>query len=143
MHSAVAATAALGVSPLVRIRMTHPDLIKRALDAGAQCVSWSSTMNQCNADVYHSGIVVPQVSTAAEARDVVSASTFPPHGFRGQGSAFPGIAHGVDIATYMKTANETIITCVQIETREGVENVDAICAVHGIGKSTSRMEGIC
>jgi 4-hydroxy-2-oxoheptanedioate aldolase len=36
MHSATAAIASMGVSPLVRIRMTHPDLIKRALDAGAQ-----------------------------------------------------------------------------------------------------------
>ena len=36
MHSSTAAIAAAGVSPLVRIRMTHSDLIKRALDAGAQ-----------------------------------------------------------------------------------------------------------
>jgi len=34
----------------------------------------------------------------------------------------------------MKTANETIITCVQIESKEGVENVDEICAVPGVGK---------
>lgn len=36
MHASAAAVAALGVSPLVRIRMTHADLIKRALDTGAQ-----------------------------------------------------------------------------------------------------------
>jgi 4-hydroxy-2-oxoheptanedioate aldolase len=36
MHSATAAVAAMGVSPLVRLRMAHPDLIKRALDTGAQ-----------------------------------------------------------------------------------------------------------
>lgn len=36
MHSSTAAIAALGVSPFVRLRMTHSDLIKRALDAGAQ-----------------------------------------------------------------------------------------------------------
>ncbi|KAH1301026.1 hypothetical protein KXX47_000262, partial [Aspergillus fumigatus] len=35
MHSATAAIAAMGVSPLVRLRMAHSDLIKRALDAGA------------------------------------------------------------------------------------------------------------
>lgn len=35
MRSSTAAIAALGVSPLVRLRMTHSDLIKRALDAGA------------------------------------------------------------------------------------------------------------
>lgn len=36
MQASTAAIAALGVSPLIRLRMTHPDLIKRALDAGAQ-----------------------------------------------------------------------------------------------------------
>ncbi|RAL09410.1 Phosphoenolpyruvate/pyruvate domain-containing protein [Aspergillus homomorphus CBS 101889] len=35
MHSSTAAITAMGVSPLVRLRMTHPDLIKRALDAEA------------------------------------------------------------------------------------------------------------
>ncbi|KAJ6150066.1 hypothetical protein N7471_001265 [Penicillium samsonianum] len=114
MHNSTAAIAALGVSPLVRLRMTHPDLIKRALDAGAH------------------GIVVPQINTAEEARTVVSYSKFPPQGLRGQGSAFPAIAHGIDIPTYLKTANETIITCIQIESKAGVENVDAICAVPGI-----------
>ncbi|KAJ5172206.1 Pyruvate/Phosphoenolpyruvate kinase-like domain-containing protein [Penicillium capsulatum] len=114
MHSSTAAIAALGVSPLVRLRMTHPDLIKRALDAGAH------------------GIVVPQINTAEEARAVVQCSKFPPQGVRGQGSAFPAIAHGIDLPTYMRTANETLITCVQIESQAGVDNVDAICAVPGV-----------
>ncbi|GAB7333750.1 hypothetical protein MBLNU13_g05279t2 [Cladosporium sp. NU13] len=119
MHSSTAAIAAMGVSPLVRLRMTHPDLIKRALDAGAH------------------GIIVPQVNTADEAATVVAYSKFPPQGLRGQGSAFPGIAHNVDIHTYVKTANETLITCLQIETKAGLDNVDAICAVPGVGESQS------
>ncbi|PYI33597.1 2,4-dihydroxyhept-2-ene-1,7-dioic acid aldolase [Aspergillus indologenus CBS 114.80] len=114
MHSATAAIAAMGVSPLVRLRMTHPDLIKRALDAGAH------------------GIVVPMINTADEAQAVVAHAKFPPQGLRGQGSAFPAIAHGIDLPTYIKTANDTLITCVQIETKLGVENVDAICAVPGV-----------
>ncbi|RAH77793.1 2,4-dihydroxyhept-2-ene-1,7-dioic acid aldolase [Aspergillus japonicus CBS 114.51] len=114
MHSATAAIAAMGVSPLVRLRMTHPDLIKRALDAGAH------------------GIVVPMINTADEAQAVVAHAKFPPQGLRGQGSAFPAIAHGNDLPTYIKTANDTLITCVQIETKLGVENVDAICAVPGV-----------
>lgn len=64
----------------------------------------------------------------------MSYAKFPPQGLRGQGSAFPGFALGIDIPTYMKTANETLITCVQIESKAGVENVDAICAVPGIGE---------
>jgi 4-hydroxy-2-oxoheptanedioate aldolase len=80
-----------------------------------------------------SGIVVPQINTAEEAKAVVSDSKFPPQGRRGQGSAFPAIAHGIDIPTYLKEANETILTCIQIESRIGLENVDAICAVPGFG----------
>ncbi|KAM9874671.1 HpcH/HpaI aldolase/citrate lyase family protein [Verticillium dahliae] len=114
MHDAVMAIASQGVSPLVRIRMTHADLIKRALDAGAH------------------GIVVPMINTADDARAVVQNAKFPPQGLRGQGSAFPGFALGVDTKTYMETANETLITCLQIESKLGVENVDAIAAVPGV-----------
>ncbi|KAH7095608.1 HpcH/HpaI aldolase family protein [Paraphoma chrysanthemicola] len=114
MHSATAAIAALGVSPLIRIRGTHSDLIKRALDAGAY------------------GIVVLQIHTAAEAGVVVSSSKFPSLGMRGQGLVFPAFIHGIDIPTYIRSANDTLITCVQIESVEGVRNVDAICAVPGV-----------
>ncbi|KAH7258770.1 hypothetical protein MRS44_009721 [Fusarium solani] len=114
MHNSITAISSQGVSPLVRIRMTHADLIKRALDAGAH------------------GIVVPMINTADDARVVVQNAKFPPQGLRGQGSAFPGFALGVDIPTYIKTANETLITCLQIESKLGVENVDAICAVPGV-----------
>lgn len=36
MHASTAAIAAVVVSPLVRLRAAHGDLVKRALDAGAQ-----------------------------------------------------------------------------------------------------------
>jgi 4-hydroxy-2-oxoheptanedioate aldolase len=36
MHNAVAAIAGLNVSPIIRIRGPAPDIIKRALDSGAQ-----------------------------------------------------------------------------------------------------------
>lgn len=44
------------------------------------------------------------------------------------------MTHGIDTATYVQRANRTLITCVQIESKEGVENVDAICAVSEIGE---------
>ncbi|KAL4908063.1 hypothetical protein BDW74DRAFT_175846 [Aspergillus multicolor] len=114
MHASAAAIASLGVSPLVRLRMTHSDLVKRALDAGAH------------------GIVVPQINTAEEARAIVSHAKFPPQGTRGQGSAFPALTQGIDLPTYLQTANDTLLTCLQIETKAGVENVDDICAVPGV-----------
>ncbi|KAF4496120.1 2,4-dihydroxyhept-2-ene-1,7-dioic acid aldolase [Fusarium agapanthi] len=121
MHHATAAIAAAiaaaGVSPLVRLRMTHPDLIKRALDSGAQEVNCS-----------HAGPLIFPTDTSS-----AKYSKFPPQGLRGQGSPLAGFAHNVDTATYVKTANETTIVCVQIESRQGVDNVDAICAVPGVG----------
>ncbi|KAL4981491.1 Pyruvate/Phosphoenolpyruvate kinase-like domain-containing protein [Aspergillus falconensis] len=114
MHNAVAAISALGVSPIIRIRGPAHDIIKRALDTGAH------------------GIMVPQINNADEARAIVASSKFPPQGVRGQGSAFPAIGHGLTTPEYMVSANETIITMIQIETRDGVENVEEICAVDGV-----------
>lgn len=114
MHNSVAAISGLGVSPIIRIRGPAHDIIKRALDTGAH------------------GIMVPQINNAQEAEQIVQSSKFPPQGVRGQGSAFPGIGHGLTIPEYMKSANETILTMIQIETRAGVENVEAICAVPGV-----------
>lgn len=114
MHNSVAAISSQGVSPIIRVRGPTHDILKRALDTGAH------------------GIMVPQVNDAAEAAQVVASAKFPPQGVRGQGSAFPAIAHGLTTPEYMKTANETIITMVQIETKAGVENVEEICAVPGV-----------
>lgn len=114
MHDSVAAISALGVSPVIRIRGPAHDIIKRALDTGAH------------------GIMVPQINNAEEVRQVVQSSKFPPQGIRGQGSAFPAISHGLTTPEYMKSANETILTMIQIETRAGVENVDEIAAVPGV-----------
>ncbi|KAH7363167.1 Pyruvate/Phosphoenolpyruvate kinase-like domain-containing protein [Plectosphaerella cucumerina] len=114
MHNSVAAISALGVSPVIRVRGPSHDIIKRALDTGAH------------------GIMVPQINNAEEVRQVVASSKFPPQGVRGQGSAFPAIAHGLTTPEYMKSADQTILTMIQIETRAGVENVDEICAVDGV-----------
>ncbi|KAL4763036.1 HpcH/HpaI aldolase family protein [Aspergillus foveolatus] len=114
MHNAVAAISSLDVSPVIRIRGPAHDIIKRALDTGAH------------------GIMVPQINNADEARAIVASSKFPPQGVRGQGSAFPAIGHGLTTPEYMKSANETIITMIQIETKDGVKNVEEICAVEGV-----------
>lgn len=82
--------------------------------------------------------MVPMINTAEEAAAVVQYAKFPPQGLRGQGSAFPAIGHGLTTPEYMQSANQTILTIVQIETKQGVENVEAIAAVPGIGESPLR-----
>jgi 4-hydroxy-2-oxoheptanedioate aldolase len=78
--------------------------------------------------------MIPQINNVAEAEQIVRYFKFPPQGLRGQGSAFPAIGHGLTTPEYMKSANQTLLTMVQIETVEGLENVDAICAVDGVGE---------
>lgn len=83
-----------------------------------------------------SGIMVPTINTAAEARAVISASKFPPIGVRGQGSPFACFEHGLATPSeYVAKANDSLVMMIQIETVAGVENVDEICQVDGVGES--------
>lgn len=113
-HTSAVGISSMDVSPVIRIRGTSHDIIKRALDTGAHA------------------LLVPQINTAQEAEQVVASTKFPPQGIRGQGSYFPALAFGISTPEYVRTANQTVITMVQIETRAGVENVDAIAAVPGV-----------
>ncbi|MCJ1364587.1 hypothetical protein MMC16_003700 [Acarospora aff. strigata] len=115
MHEAVAAVAACGVSPVVRIAANESWMVKRALDAGAH------------------GIVVPLLYTPEDARKLVQSAKFPPVGQRGFGSPFPMERFGGQTsAEYLQQANDALVTVVQIETKEALENVDAIAKVPGI-----------
>ena len=113
----LAAMAALlgtgGPAPLVRVGNVDMYLVKQALDSGAI------------------GILVPLVSTEAQARAVVSYAKYPPDGVRGAAAA-AGSRYGVELATYLRTANAETLVGVQIETREALEHLDAIAAVPGV-----------
>jgi 4-hydroxy-2-oxoheptanedioate aldolase len=75
------------------------------------------------------------ISTAAEARSVVSFAKFPPVGVRGQGSPFACLEHGLATPSeYVAKANDNLITMIQIETVEGVKNIEEICQVEGVGE---------
>ncbi|GAA5978324.1 hypothetical protein JCM10908_004314 [Rhodotorula pacifica] len=103
-----------GVSPIIRIPFADGWLIKRALDSGAH------------------GIMVPMIHNAEMAKSVVSLSKFGPEGIRGYGSPFSHHAFGVDARGYELMCNEHLLTILQIESREGVENIEAIAAVPGV-----------
>lgn len=76
------------------------------------------------------------ISTPEEAEGIVRASKFPPLGVRGQGSPFSSWASGISTAEYVKTANDRLLTIVQIENAEGTKNAEAIAAVKGVGQSS-------
>lgn len=122
MHDSVAAIAACGVSPVVRVADGQHWMIKRALDAGAH------------------GIIVPLLQTVEDAKKVVQFSKFPPRGNRGLGSPFAMekfVEQAVDpeeisLSRYYKDANEGIVVIVQIETASALKQIRAIAEVPGI-----------
>ncbi|KAL2199827.1 Pyruvate/Phosphoenolpyruvate kinase-like domain-containing protein [Corynascus similis CBS 632.67] len=110
MHEAVPAIAALGVSPIVRLPGTESWMVKRALDTGAH------------------GILVPLIRTVEEVKNVVAAAKFPPEGQRGFGSPFvlQNFEAGLSPTEYLQQANKSLLTMVQIETREALDSVEDI-----------------
>ncbi|KAK6865165.1 hypothetical protein PG995_001693 [Apiospora arundinis] len=80
------------------------------------------------------GILIPLLRTAEEARQIVRAAKFPPVGQRGLGSPF-AMERFTPVPTmteYLQTANESLLTMVQIETKEALDAVEEIAAVPGI-----------
>src|ERR1700735_5742452 len=94
------------VTPMVRVPWNEPGIIGKALDGGAY------------------GIICPMVNTPEEARALVSYSLYPPKGARSNGP-IRAAAYGV-AGSYQKTANDEVLVLPMIETRQAVENVDAI-----------------
>lgn len=87
--------------------------IKRLLDIGART------------------LVIPYVQTVAEAELAAAAVAYPPAGIRGVSSVARAARYGADQG-YFARAREDICLIVQIETREALDNLEAIAAVPGI-----------
>ena len=105
----------LGLVPMVRVPRGEYHFIARALDVGAMAV------------------MVPMVGTAAEAAHIVACTRYPPAGRRG--AAF-GFAHddyeGGDVAAKIAALHARTMVIPQIETDEGLRNVEAIAAAPGV-----------
>ena len=80
-----------------------------------------------------SGLLLPNTESAEQARMLVDCAKYAPLGHRGVSLSRPHTDFArVSGATYMPRANdETLLMC-QIESRRGVENIEAILAVEGI-----------
>lgn len=57
---------------------------------------------------------------------------YPPYGVRGVGSALARASRWNSIPGYLDLADEQVCLLVQIENREGLANLDQICAVDGV-----------
>ena len=110
---AIAARAGGGSAVLARIGANEPVRIMHALDAGC------------------SGVIVPQVRSVADAERAVAWTRYPPAGLRGAAARRPS-EYGRRTKEYFATANETVLCCLQVETREAFEALDALLVIPGI-----------
>ena len=98
---------------VVRVPVHDMAWIKRVLDAGAP------------------NVMVPNIRSVDEAREAVAWTRFPPEGLRGvAGSTRAG--NYTRYKDYMARANDEIGLILQIESREALDDLDAICRVPGV-----------
>lgn len=100
-------------TPIVRLGKNDPALIRLYLDMGA------------------AGIAVPFISTAEEAKIGADASRYPPRGTRGWGP-HRAATYGLEEEAYTTHANDDVMYIPIIETKQAVENIEAIMAVDGV-----------
>jgi 4-hydroxy-2-oxoheptanedioate aldolase len=106
---------ATGIVPMARIRKGDYWTYSRPFEAGA------------------TGIMVPHCRSGAEAAQIVQFARFAPLGMRGMDGVEANADYGLaPTAEYMAHTNRETFVCVQIEDREGVEDVEAIAATEGI-----------
>jgi 2-keto-3-deoxy-L-rhamnonate aldolase RhmA len=102
-----------GPTPVVRAARNDYHLINWLFDQGAPAV------------------LVPMVSSAAEARLAVKAAKFPPLGGRSFGP-IRAAKYLNDLAAYMKDADELATIIIQIEDAAAARNIGEIIAVPGV-----------
>ena len=114
--SAIAhAARGCGVSPFARVRGARDPNIGVLLDSGV------------------TGIVIPDVGTASDARDAVNACKFAPIGRRSLSSPHSSLDfRPLSAADSMRTLNEGTLVACMVETVAGVENAADIAAVDGV-----------
>ncbi|HVZ07756.1 HpcH/HpaI aldolase family protein [Rhodopila sp.] len=109
------AALGLGITPICRVSSHDPHDSTRILDCGAQ------------------GVMVPHVNTAAEAKAIVEACRFAPHGHRSAAGTVPALGYApLGQAEICRRLNQETLLIAMIETPEAVANADAIAAVEGI-----------
>lgn len=103
----IAACQGNGSLCLPRVASHNMEMIKRLLDSGAD------------------GLIIPTVSTPQEVEQLISWCKYPPIGKRGFGIA-RGQGYGFDFNEYTREWNEASSLIIQIETIQGVENIEEL-----------------
>ena len=105
------AMRASGVALGARVPWNEPGIVMKMLDAGAMQV------------------ICPMVNTAEEAARFASTVRYPPRGQRSFGPTRAAFALGPGIS---EESNDQIVAWAMVETRQALDNIDAILATDGI-----------
>lgn len=108
------AIAGSGSHAVVRAPVGETWIIKQLLDIGAQT------------------LLLPMVESAEQARALVQATRYPPHGVRGVGAALARASGFSRIGDYLTTANDQICVLVQVESAAAMARIEEIAAVEGV-----------
>lgn len=100
-----------GIVPFTRVPANEPWLIGKVLDAGAQ------------------GVIVPMVSSRAEAQRAVSACRYGNGGTRSYGPIRSSMTMD---SREMAVLGGEVLCFVMVETREGVDNIEEIASTPGL-----------
>jgi 4-hydroxy-2-oxoheptanedioate aldolase len=111
--SQLQAAAPYDSTAVVRLPWNDMVTVKRYLDIGVQT------------------LLIPQVTSAGEARNAVAYTRYPPEGVRGVAGATRATRFG-RVKDYFKKAVGEICVLVQIESGEGLRNLEEIAMVEGI-----------
>jgi 4-hydroxy-2-oxoheptanedioate aldolase len=114
MLGALQAVAPYPSHPVLRIPKGDTALIKQVLEIGATT------------------LLVPMVDSAAEARELVRATRYPPRGVRGVGSGLARSSRWNAFPNYLREADDGVCLLVQVETVAALEQLDEIAAVEGV-----------
>lgn len=114
LHAQLAALAGGGMSTVVRVAGVELASFKQYLDLGVDA------------------LMVPNINTAEQAREAVRFSRYPAAGgIRGMGGTMRVTRYGRDKGYFAQAAENTCLL-MQIESREGLGNLEAICGVDGV-----------
>lgn len=99
---------------VVRPPSADPVYLKKILDFGVQT------------------LVIPMIETVEQAEEMVQAIHYPPHGKRGVAPALARASRWGQVADYVHEADDEMCLILQIESRPGIENLEAISQVIGV-----------
>ena len=97
--------------PMARVNWNEPGQIMKILDAGSY------------------GVICPMVSNKDQAEKFVQACMYPPTGYRSFGPIRGMLYGGSDYGDY---ANDELLKIAMIETKEALDNLDAIMTTPGV-----------